>query len=121
MRWKYIKIALLGAVLGLFGQMLADFFIPSYGFSDTGPENRKKTSLFQLLCEIHFDGSETRPYSETFLSKAEPLIAQGIALCWIARRSDVAFRTAAISALLLVAIVQTIEHFRRKKIDSSST
>lgn len=121
MRWKYLKIALIGAVLDLFGQMLADFFIPSIGFEPAKPGEKKALSVFQLLCVLHEDEDETRPYNETFMSKADPLLYQAVALCWIARRSDGAFRTAAISALLLVAIVQSIEHLKRNKLMANNS
>lgn len=121
MRWKYIKIALLGAVLGFFGQMLCDFFMPTNGFEPEKPGEKRAQSAFQMLCMLHEDEDETRPYNETFMSKADPLIFQVIALCWIAKRSEVALRTSAISALLLVAIVRTVEHLKRKTFQANNS
>jgi hypothetical protein len=52
MRWKYLKIALIGAALGVLVQMVGDFFTPSYGFAETAGPKAEKKSLFHKMLKI---------------------------------------------------------------------
>ncbi|HIA55073.1 MAG TPA: hypothetical protein EYN91_23815 [Candidatus Melainabacteria bacterium] len=113
MRWKYIKIALIGAVLGFFGQLLCDLFLPGMDFITNRMSNQPRSVIAQYW-QLRSD-SMARAGDRSFFMKAEPIVAQGVALCWMARRSGIAFRTAVITSLLLVAIAQGLDYIKRDR------
>jgi hypothetical protein len=118
LRWKYLKIALIGALLGFLGQFLFDFFTPNIDVDYHG--HRQKDSAFQIFCSMH-GNSKLCAEDQNLVMQCIPLFFQALTLIWLSESSEGALRTAAISALLLVAIVQSIEHLKRNKLMANNS
>src|SRR5580658_2889270 len=100
MRWQYIKIALLGGLLGFAGQCLGDYFF----WSMDGPVCSVVLREDRLLAV--YPGSCTAQREQ----QVNQLIWQAIFLMWLRDRAELAGRSGAIAAFLGVSSLVAADH-----------
>ncbi len=111
LRRKYIIGALLGLLLGFIGQLTVDFFFAH--FLEHRGEIQDVTA-YQVILENETKGARDARLKR-FLGHVRPLLLQGLFLCWLAQRGEVACRTSLIVALLVIASMHTAEQYRQKR------
>jgi len=108
MRWRYIKVTLIGALLGFAGQFMTDFFCwNAFCVGKTSQQILSSGFVDRALAECY--------HSQNLQPQAHLLIYQLMTLRWLSDRGEIAGRTAAVAALLGASAVLATDQIRQAR------